>query len=33
LENLRNSPLPEVGYFLDHFLPGYRLSLDELHLG
>lgn len=33
LENLRKSPLPEVIYFLDHFLPGYRLSLDELHLG
>ncbi len=33
LEGLRKSPLPEVGYFLDHFLSGYRLSLDELHLG
>lgn len=33
LENLRKSPLPEVIYFLDHFLPGYSLSLDELHLG
>jgi len=33
LESLRNSPLPEVGYFLEYFLPGYRLSLDELHLG
>jgi len=33
LESLRTSPLPEVGYFLKHFLPGYRLSLDELHLG
>ncbi len=33
LDNLRKSPLPEVIYFLDHFLPGYRLSLDELHLG
>lgn len=33
LESLRTSPLPEVGYFLEHFLPGYRLSLDELHLG
>lgn len=33
LESLRRSALPEVGYFLEHFLPGYRLSLDELHLG
>ncbi len=33
LENLHNSPMPEVIYFLDHFLPGYRLSLDELNLG
>lgn len=33
LESLRKSPLSEVVYFLDHFLPGYRLSLDELHLG
>lgn len=33
LELLRNSPLPEVAFFLEHFLPGYRLSLDELHLG
>ncbi len=33
LENLRKSALPEVIYFLDHFLPGYRLSLDELNLG
>ncbi len=33
LENLRKNPLPEVGYFLEHFLPGYSLSLDELHLG
>ena len=33
LEQLRKSSQPEVIYFLDHFLPGYRLSLDELHLG
>lgn len=33
LELLSNSPLPEVRYFLEHFLPGYRLSLDELQLG
>lgn len=30
---LQASPLEEVRYFIDKFLPGYRLSLDELHLG
>lgn len=33
LEHLSASPLPEVRYFLERFLPGYRLSLDELKLG
>jgi 5'-deoxynucleotidase len=33
LEFLSKSPLPEVRYFLEKFLPGYRLSLDELRLG
>jgi 5'-deoxynucleotidase len=33
LEILRKNPLPEVAYFMEHFLPGYYLSLDELHLG
>lgn len=32
-ENLGASPLPEVRYFMEKFLPGYRLSLDELKLG
>jgi len=32
-EHLSASPLPEVRYFLEKFLPGYRLSLDELKLG
>lgn len=32
-EHLASSPLPEVSYFMDKFLPGYRLSLDELKLG
>ena len=32
-ENLSASPLPEVRYFMEKFLPGYRLSLDELKLG
>lgn len=30
---LSASPLPEVRFFMEKFLPGYRLSLDELHLG
>lgn len=33
LESLKKSHLPAVGYFLAHFLPGFRLSLGELHLG
>ena len=32
-EQLSASTLPEVIYFLDKLLPGYRLSLDELKLG
>ncbi|HIJ81968.1 MAG TPA: 5'-deoxynucleotidase [Desulfuromonadales bacterium] len=32
-EKLSASSLPEVRYFLEKFLPGYRLSLDELNLG
>jgi 5'-deoxynucleotidase len=32
-EQLSASPLPEVRYFMEKFLPGYRLSLDELNLG
>lgn len=32
-ENLNASPLAEVRYFMEKFLPGYRLSLDELKLG
>lgn len=32
-EQLSASPLPEVRFFLEKFLPGYRLSLDELKLG
>lgn len=33
LEHLGNSSLPEVLFFMDKFIPGYRLSLDELKLG
>jgi len=32
-EHLLKSSLPEVRYFMETFLPGYRLSLDELNLG
>src|SRR6185369_706207 len=32
-EYLSASLLPEVLYFMEKFLPGYRLSLDELKLG
>ncbi len=32
-EQLSASTLPEVLYFLEKLLPGYRLSLDELKLG
>jgi 5'-deoxynucleotidase len=32
-EHLSASMLPEVIYFLEKLLPGYRLSLDELKLG
>lgn len=32
-EQLSASKLPEVNYFLEKLLPGYRLSLDELKLG
>ena len=27
---LEASPLPEVGYFLEQFMPGFELTLDEL---
>ena len=32
-EHLAASSLSEVRYFMEKFLPGYRLSLDELKLG
>ncbi len=32
-EQLSDCKQPEVLYFLEKFLPGYRLSLDELRLG
>lgn len=30
LEILEHSPLPEVAYFMEHFLPAFGLTLDEL---
>lgn len=33
LEQLSADTLPEVNYFMEKLLPGYRLSLDELNLG
>ena len=27
---LEASPLPEVAYFLEHFIPAFELDLDEL---
>ena len=32
LASLKKSPLPEVCFFVEKFLPGYGLSLDELNL-
>ena len=29
-EMLEQSPLPELGYFIEHFLPAFELNLDEL---
>ena len=31
LEALRQNPLPEVRYFMEHFLPAFELTLDELN--
>lgn len=30
LEALRDSPLPEVAYFMERFLPSFSLTLDDL---
>lgn len=27
---LEQSPLPEVRYFMEHFIPAFELTLDEL---
>ncbi len=29
-KDLDASPLPEVGYFMEHFIPGFKKTLDEL---
>ena len=29
-KTLENNPMPEVKYFLDHFVPAFELTLDEL---
>ncbi len=29
-KELENSPLPEVKYFMEHFIPGFKKTLDEL---
>ncbi|MBR3294140.1 MAG: 5'-deoxynucleotidase [Oscillospiraceae bacterium] len=29
-ELLEQSPLPEVGYFMEHFMPAFELNIDEL---
>ncbi len=31
LDALRQNPLPEVHYFMEHFLPAFELTLDELN--
>ena len=30
LENINTMPLPEVNYFMAHFMPAYQLTLDEI---
>ena len=32
-EALRQNPLPALAYFMEHFLPGFQLTLDELQRG
>ncbi len=32
-ETLVASPLPEIGYFMEHFLPAFGMTLDELTHG
>lgn len=31
LETLKANPLPALGYFMEHFLPSFELTLDELN--
>ncbi len=30
LQSIKENPLPEVAFFLEHFIPPFKLSLDEL---
>jgi len=32
LRSIEENPLPETAYFLEHFIPAFHLSLDELDL-
>ena len=32
-QTLEASPLPEIGYFMEHFLPAFGMTLDELTHG
>lgn len=32
LETLKANPLPEVGYFMENFIPAFELTLDELDI-
>ena len=31
LQNIHNMKMPEAEYFLEHFIPGFELTLDELN--
>ena len=31
LAALRQNPIPALGYFMEHFLDGFDLTLDELN--
>ena len=32
-EKLENLHMPEVDYFLEHFMPSFQMTLDELNMG
>lgn len=33
LHTLKNMNMPEVDYFLEHFMPAFKITLDEISLG